>query len=274
MDNKHILLVDDERAILTVLKNSLTKLGPNYHIITAQDGLAALGELQDRQFDLVVTDYDMAHMDGLEFIEAVRYIDPATRVILMTSCSNELVEAEARRLQVYRYLTKPLDIDAFRRIVQDALSERTVTQPHNSVSIEEQYRQINRLLEQLRKDVGARCLFLANVQGHIITRLGDTGQIPMGELASLLGAGTAPLKESGRILDESWNATSLIYREGKKEHLYALDIDQILLLIAVIPRGPYSSRLGTVWYYAQQVAIDIRQVLNEINQASPEQIFD
>lgn len=135
MDNKHILLVDDEKAVLTVLKNSLTRLGPNYHIVTAQDGFAALDKLQGRQFDLVVTDYDMAPMDGLEFIEAVRYIDPATRTILMTSCSNDLVEAEARRLQVYRYLTKPLDINMFRRIVQAALSEQTVTQLHNSVSI-------------------------------------------------------------------------------------------------------------------------------------------
>jgi CheY-like chemotaxis protein len=121
MAYKRILIIDDEEPVLTILKHSLKKLGPDYEVLTADNGFAALDKLQTQQFDLVVTDYNMEQINGLELIEAINHLQPAARVIMITAYGSDALEAEARRLQVYRYLTKPLEINDFRRVVREAL---------------------------------------------------------------------------------------------------------------------------------------------------------
>ena len=97
-----VLIVDDEDGVLSVLKNSLRKLGEEFRVTTAAGGEAALEQLIQRKFDLVVTDYKMAGMNGLELLEKVHAIHPDTRVILMTAYGSAAVEDEASRLQAYR----------------------------------------------------------------------------------------------------------------------------------------------------------------------------
>jgi hypothetical protein len=91
-------------------------------------------------------------------------------------------------------------------------------------------------------------------------------------LGSLMGGGMASLLEVGRTLDRSDDAVNLAYREGEKEYLYALNIGQQLLLMLLIDRQAYSSRLGSVWYYARQTAVNLREVLSK-NEAAPLEIF-
>jgi two-component system response regulator (stage 0 sporulation protein F) len=274
MSQKRILIVDDEESILTVLKGSLKKLGPDYQVVTVTDGFAALDQLLDQPFDLVVTDYNMAQMDGLELMEAIRYAQPDARIIMITAYGYEALENEVERLKAYRYLTKPLDINDFRQIVGEALQDRTAGPPGVLVLSDEQYRQITRLLEQLRTDVSARCVLLTNAEGRTMARIGDVEQLPMEQITSLLGGGIATLIEAGRTLDGDAEAVNLAYREGKNEYLYALNVGQQMLLFLVIDRGPYSSRLGSAWYYAQQTALTLREKLNRTKQASPQQIFN
>lgn len=273
MNGKRILIVDDEESILVVLKNSLKKLGPDYQIATVTDGFAALDQIMAESFDLIVTDYNMAHMDGLELLEAIHYTQPNAQVIMMTAYGNDILEAEARRLQI-RYLAKPLEINLFRQVVQETLDDLPAGQFGILILSHKRHQQISQLLEQLRSDVSARCLFLADVQGHIIARLGNADQISMEETASLLGGSIATLREAGHAIDGDPDAINLAYREGKHEYLYALNIGQRLLLVLIIDRGQYTSRLGTVWYYAQQVVVTLRQILRETEYANPRQIFD
>jgi CheY-like chemotaxis protein len=273
MDSKHILIVDDEESILTVLKNSLKKLGPDYQVVTVKDGFAALNKLQQQSFDLVVTDFNMDKMDGLELMETIHYMQPKARIIMITAYGNEILESEAEHLQVYRYLTKPLEINVFRQVVQEALGDLTSHGSGILVLSDERYQLVNQLMEQLRTDVNARCLFLTDAEGRTIARTGDTEQLSVEEMASLLGGGIATLIEAGRFLDGDKDAINLAYREGKDEYLYAINIGQQLLLILIIDRGPYSSRLGSVWYYAQQTALTLRQVLDEAEYVNPRQVF-
>ena len=132
MSYKRILIIDDEEPVLTILKHSLKKLGPDYEVLTANNGFAALDELQTQQFDLVVTDYNMEQINGLELIEAINHLQPAARVIMITAYGSDALEAEARRLQVYHYLAKPLEIHDFRRVVREALSKPATNRPNLS----------------------------------------------------------------------------------------------------------------------------------------------
>ncbi len=273
MAAKRILVVDDEKSLLFVLREKLERLDSSYEVFTASDGFAALKEMESHTFDLIITDYKMAGMDGLELLASIRFKQPNARVVLMTAYSSDALESEARRLQAYNYLTKPLDMKAFGALVQDALGEVAVSRPGILIMSDERYQRVHKLLEKLRMDASASCAFLADANGQSLARAGNVEKLPMEEIASLLGGGVATLMEVGRTLDGQSDAVNLIYREGKKEYLYATNVGQNLLLILLIDRTPYSTRLGSVWYYAQQTTADLCKVVGEAEYASPQDVF-
>ncbi len=275
--NKRVLIVDDEESVLFVLKKSLRKLGDQYDVDTATNGYQALEMLQAKTYDLIVTDYRMTGMNGLQLMEAVRATQPRTRMVMITAYGNEALEAEAKRLQVYRYLTKPLDVFTFRKIIKEALEgsgEMAVSRPGLLILSDERYRQVITLLERLKGDVGGRCIILTDGNGHIIARTGDMTSLQIAEIASLLSGSMATLQAAGQALDGEESAINLSYREGKRDCLYVINIGQHLLLILVIENSPFSSRLGSVWYYARQAALTLRKKLGEAEYATTMQLFD
>ena len=78
----HILLVDDNREGLTARKSVLEELG--FKIVTATSAHVALDLFGRHTFDLVVTDYKMPDMSGIELIQKIRKSKPATPVILIS----------------------------------------------------------------------------------------------------------------------------------------------------------------------------------------------
>ena len=83
-----ILLVDDNKLGLSARKSVLEELG--HRIATASNGVDALEQFGNRRFDLVVTDYKMPRMDGLELIEGLRRIAPDLPVILISGFVDSL----------------------------------------------------------------------------------------------------------------------------------------------------------------------------------------
>jgi two-component system, NtrC family, response regulator HydG len=77
-----ILLVDDNRQGLIARKTLLQELG--YHVSTATNGEEALDLLAKQKFDIIVTDFKMPRMDGIELIQRIRAQQPHARVILLS----------------------------------------------------------------------------------------------------------------------------------------------------------------------------------------------
>lgn len=273
---KQILIVDDEESVLFVLKNSLVKLGKEYEVVTATNAFTALEYIQARSFDLIITDYKMNDMDGLQLMEAVRSLRPDARMIMMTAYGTESLEEEARQLQAYRYLTKPLEMSAFRQIVKEALraEDMAISRPGILILSDARYRRVMQLLQDLQGDVGARCIILTDANGQMIAHAGDVGGLHLEEIASLLCGGMATMQAAGSALDGDENAIHLSYREGQRDNLYVVNIGVQLLLVVIIENGPYSSRLGSAWYYARQTAVTLRQTLGEADHATAPRLFD
>ncbi len=270
MSEKQILIVDDETTILSVLKRSLEKLDGGYVVSTASDGRSALAQLKAARFDLVVTDYKMAGMNGLELLEEVRSLQPDARTILMTAYGNDQVRAEAQRLQTYRYMVKPLEIDDFRQTVKGALSSLLAAPPGILILSDEQYNKILLSLKRLQLGVGARCVILADIEGHCIARAGNLDKFPLGTITPLLGCCIASLNQAGLTIDGVEETTNLIYRESTVGNLYVINIGLQLVLMIVVDRASYSTKLGTVWYEAQQVAAMLLVTVVERHAADPE----
>jgi DNA-binding NtrC family response regulator len=123
--NKRILVVDDEEQVAHILSKVLRKLGDTYEIVTATNGYQALDQVRDGSFDLLITDLMMPGIDGIALTETVRTVAPKMKVIWLTAHSQW--GAEAQRLGIYRYVLKPVDVDAIRQIVREELEIKALS---------------------------------------------------------------------------------------------------------------------------------------------------
>ncbi len=120
--NCTILVVDDESAILEVMQLNLAAKG--YVVYTSssgQDGLRLLGE---KVVDLVLVDFKMPGMNGLEFLQHVQRRYPDLLVIMVTAHGTIQMAVEAMRLGAFSYLTKPLNYEEMFLLVSQALEKK------------------------------------------------------------------------------------------------------------------------------------------------------
>ncbi|MGA3361845.1 MAG: response regulator transcription factor [Solirubrobacteraceae bacterium] len=113
-----ILLVDDEQAILTLLSYPLGQDG--YEVVRASDGVEALARFGESEFDLVVLDVTMPHIDGLEVCRRMRASSPVP-IIMLTAKTEEIDKVLGLELGADDYITKPFSIREFRSRVKAAL---------------------------------------------------------------------------------------------------------------------------------------------------------
>jgi DNA-binding NtrC family response regulator len=118
-----ILLVDDDTRVLFVLGEALGTLGDRYEIVSAENGQSALARIRETHFDLVITDLRMPDINGVELTEAIRALSPTTVVIWITAYDCRTLADQAARLEVFRCLDKPLEIDDIRDTVTEALGQ-------------------------------------------------------------------------------------------------------------------------------------------------------
>ncbi|NLM18071.1 MAG: sigma-54-dependent Fis family transcriptional regulator [Candidatus Riflebacteria bacterium] len=116
--NHNILIVDDEKAILFSLKAALAKEG--YRIKTCDTPEEALKTVEPGVFQVIISDYNMPGMNGMELMEKIRQIDKEAVFILMTAYGSEKLAIEAVKAGAYDYFSKPFDIDEMRLIVAKA----------------------------------------------------------------------------------------------------------------------------------------------------------
>jgi CheY-like chemotaxis protein len=88
-----ILLVDDNKMGLVARKSVLEELG--YSITASTSGLEALTQFKTSEFDLVVTDYKLPRMDGVQFISEIRHQRPEVPVIMLSGFADTLGLSEA-----------------------------------------------------------------------------------------------------------------------------------------------------------------------------------
>jgi len=120
---KHVLIVDDEMYITITLSNVLETLGDAYVIDTANTSTEVLERVKRTAYDLIITDYRMPGMDGINLAQAVQEISPQTHIILMTAYGNSALAEKAEALRLDGYLDKPFTVDQIRDMVTDTLNE-------------------------------------------------------------------------------------------------------------------------------------------------------
>jgi len=114
-----VLVVDDDLAHRTMLKTMLASWG--YDVSLADDGAAAVEEVRQRPFDLVLMDVRMVKVSGLEALEEIKGFNPAIPIVIMTAYASVETAVEALKKGACDYLTKPFDFDELRIVMEHAM---------------------------------------------------------------------------------------------------------------------------------------------------------
>jgi len=116
---EQIMIVEDEKLIRMTLRELLEEEG--YRVIEAEDGASGLRRLRQEEVDLVLLDYRLPDVDGIEVLRQMRMLSPETAVILVTAHSNVGSVVEAIKLGAYDYLDKPINQDHLLSTIVQAL---------------------------------------------------------------------------------------------------------------------------------------------------------
>jgi len=131
-DGARILVVDDEEAMRFVLGEMLSRAGHGH--LEASSGQAAMELVQEHDIDIVIMDYRMPGMDGLETTRRILTCRPETVVIMVTAHDSREIALEAIKAGAYDYFSKPFDLDELRVVIGRAMEKRRLQRQVESLS--------------------------------------------------------------------------------------------------------------------------------------------
>lgn len=122
-DNPHrILFVDDEQSILDVASGYFTRLG--FEVLTAKNGVEAVGILEAEKIDCCFTDINMPGMNGVDLAEHIRNIDNTLPVVIMTGYPTLDNTISTLKNGVVDFLVKPVNLSQMELCVRRVFSQR------------------------------------------------------------------------------------------------------------------------------------------------------
>lgn len=113
-----VLLLDDEPIVGKRLKPALTKIGCDVEIF--EDPKAALRRIDEKEFDIVVTDIRMEEVNGIQVLEHVTNKSSRTKVIIITGYAMMSLAREAMKKGAFDFIAKPFKPDDLRNIIARA----------------------------------------------------------------------------------------------------------------------------------------------------------
>lgn len=151
-----ILLIDDEPMITTTL-STLIEMMLDYEVITYNSPKALIesGILESEKIDLVISDFIMPYMNGLDLLSVIKEKQPNIVPILLTGYSDkESAIKSINELGLYYYLEKPWDNNELIKVIQNGIEKAKLEKElgQKLVVIEKKNQEISRLYDLLRRD--------------------------------------------------------------------------------------------------------------------------
>jgi len=126
-----ILVVDDEPLIRESLYEILRIEG--YHVQMAQSGKEALKFIDAKEYDIVVTDFKLPKMSGMDLLEALKKDHPRIEVILITGYGSIETAVEAMKKGAYDYITKPINDNEIKIIISKIVEKMQIVAENKSL---------------------------------------------------------------------------------------------------------------------------------------------
>ncbi len=269
---KRVLVVDDEEKVVFFLRESLEELGHDFTISAAKSAEEALEKIGQQPYDLVISDLRMPGTDGLDLLRKIKEKNPDTRLVLMTAYGSDEVEADAQSLEVFDYITKPFHVSDLIEVAREALAVSPVIVEEESIEVsipaDDRSEAINRSLSNLRFEVGAQCIVLADTEGRVVSEVGITQGLNMGTFVPLVAQGLTTVSRIAEYLQDE-ETFNLNFYEGRKFDIYSTRASDKLFIALVFDKRKQVSRIGMVWLYTKRTIQDLLKILSGEEPAAP-----
>lgn len=249
-----VLVVDDELILLKVVESTLKK--QPYEVITTESVEDALTILNQREVAVVISDYKMPKIKGVEFLEKVRKEHPSVIRIMMTAYADLSVSIEAiNRVGVFRFILKPWEQIEFLNTIESALEFYLIRSEKAEIE-----RQLREHIQQLPTDTGEQSAENTRIIEELRERNQELARInqqlrqsdkltSLGSMAELLAADiSTPLSA---VLEK----LEVLY---SRDNLTDLDRELILEMKPQVQR--IKSLVKSIYNYAQKSNKTIEKV--------------
>jgi DNA-binding NtrC family response regulator len=244
-----ILIVDDEEAMAMLLAERLKWISNDYIVETANTGEEALEKVIESSYTLVIADYKMPGLSGLDLAQALQKLTPETQVVLMTAYATAEIREAVNYMGLSGYLSgyleKPFALEEVQEIVDRAIGEIKTSRAKS----EENYRieepklapstsnRVRERMDQLLNTAGVWCVLLLGPSGYPVETVGDTSEIDVADVSKLASANFASS-----------------YHQGKDYNVYLHNLNDKFLLAVVFDA---TIKPGMVQFYTRQAASDL-----------------
>jgi DNA-binding NtrC family response regulator len=144
--SEEVLVVDDEPQMLIAIHETLRRSG--YAVTTAGSAMEALCRLREKYFNLVITDYRMPEVTGIDLLKKLKNLAPQTPVVMLTAYGTIQNAVDAMRLGAFDYLLKPFSSESLEGVVRRALVAARSAEKPASHEIVTQDRMLGLTLER------------------------------------------------------------------------------------------------------------------------------
>lgn len=228
----NILVVDDEHSTLDLLFDILSNEGYNVHLAT--NGDEAIARMNKERINIVIADFKMAKMNGLEVITRIKEADPLVSFIIITAYPSLEIAVRAIKKGVKDFITKPFDanelIGAVNKVVKEQIScrKRRIRKKQESLLLMDEIAGVyNRdyFFEVLNQEIGRTIrykhsisLLLINIDGYNKFNKEQGfryGNIAINEIGQLILENVREVDIVGRINREEFGVILIDARDEK-----------------------------------------------------------
>ncbi len=176
-----ILLVDDQRDILRLLHSTLDTLGQKFEILEAPSGEEALLASSRHKIDLLVSDYMLPGMSGVELMRKVQVKHPEVKTILVTGMTERKARDEMLKAGAVALFDKPIPLADFLDAVERSLGLVSTIFPPEKTEPKDvaQQARLSDVLANYRQSIKAQAVFLVNDRGRVMARAGNLNDSSM-----------------------------------------------------------------------------------------------
>src|SRR3989441_4171691 len=151
MDKAHILIVDDDTALLEALPQALYLRLAGVKVDTCDSAQAAIEQIGEREYDAIVSDIKLPGMDGLALLAKIQELRPDTPTLLITGHGEHDLAVRALRGGAYDFIQKPIERDYLVAALQRAIQTRQLRR-----QVVEQQLALERYAQSLEQKVQER----------------------------------------------------------------------------------------------------------------------
>nr|MBN1229312.1 response regulator [Anaerolineae bacterium] len=260
-----VLIVDDQREVARVLRTALELSNHGIFVVDVPSGEEALLEM-GREFDVIVADYRLPGMNGVELLQRVKKVQSHIRTILITGHALDQVVTQISEMDIFRIFEKPIDTEEFVEAVTLAIyGEQQVEKlkkaegPVGAIPTFD-HGPVLRVLSRLRIDLGARGIAFISRLGNVQIKDGSVDDLPrFSELVVLLARNFTTTAEISSYLGDE-PSTAVHYYDGNWYDIYAMSAGSDFFIAIIFPGGS-QKEMGPVLRYGKSAANRIIEMI-------------